>query len=52
MPLDALIFDVDGTLVDTNPSHVEAWVRAFATVGYRVDADRIQPLIGMGGDKL
>ncbi|MEZ0267425.1 MAG: HAD-IA family hydrolase, partial [Phycisphaerae bacterium] len=47
-----LIFDVDGTLVDTNPSHVEAWVRAFATVGYRVDADRIQPLIGMGGDKL
>lgn len=52
MPLDALIFDVDGTLVDTNSSHVEAWVRAFAAVGYRVDADRIRPLIGMGGDKL
>ena len=52
MPLDALIFDVDGTLVDTNSAHVEAWVRAFQAVGYRVDADRIQPGVGMGGDKL
>jgi beta-phosphoglucomutase-like phosphatase (HAD superfamily) len=24
-----MIFDIDGTLVDTNPAHVDAWRRAF-----------------------
>ena len=26
----AILFDVDGTLVDSNDAHVEAWQRAFA----------------------
>ena len=26
----AILFDVDGTLVDSNDAHVEAWLRAFA----------------------
>ena len=52
MALDALIFDLDGTLVDTNETHVEGWVRAFARFGYTIPADRIRPEIGKGGDLL
>jgi beta-phosphoglucomutase-like phosphatase (HAD superfamily) len=52
MTLDGMIFDIDGTLVDTNPAHVEAWVRAFADLGYRVPADRIGRELGKGGDQL
>jgi phosphoglycolate phosphatase-like HAD superfamily hydrolase len=50
--LSAMIFDLDGTLVDTNAAHVEAWVRACARHGYKVHADRIGPEIGKGGDNL
>jgi HAD superfamily hydrolase (TIGR01509 family) len=50
--LSALLFDLDGTLVDSNGHHVESWVRAFARFGYRVEADRIGPEIGKGGDQL
>ncbi len=52
MALDAVIFDIDGTLVDSNPAHVEAWVAAFARLGYRIAADRVSVEIGKGGDKL
>jgi HAD superfamily hydrolase (TIGR01509 family) len=50
--LTALIFDLDGTLVDTNALHTESWVRGFAQLGYRIDADRIGPEMGKGGDNL
>jgi HAD superfamily hydrolase (TIGR01509 family) len=52
MPLDALILDVDGTLVDTNPTHVECFVRSFAEYGYAVAPDRIAIEVGKGGDQL
>src|SRR5690242_850197 len=52
MALDAVIFDLDGTLVDSNPTHVEAWQRAFARCGYKVPADRIFVEVGKGGDNL
>src|SRR3954447_12639459 len=52
MALDAMVFDIDGTLVDSNPAHVEAWRRAFESMGYRIAADRIEVEIGKGGDKL
>src|SRR5258706_1498 len=52
MALDALIFDIDGTLIDSNPAHVEAWRIAFERHGYRVARDRIEVEIGKGGDKL
>lgn len=52
MKLKAFIFDVDGTLLNTNWAHVEAWRRAFAHFGYTVDPDRIALEIGKGGDKL
>jgi HAD superfamily hydrolase (TIGR01549 family) len=48
----AMIFDVDGTLLDTNPAHVRAWDRAFARFGYDIPIERIELEIGKGGDKL
>jgi len=47
-----VIFDVDGTLVDSNDSHALAWVDALAEFGYSVPFERVRPLIGMGGDKV
>lgn len=52
MTVRGMIFDVDGTLVDTNPAHVEAWGRAFQRFAFDVPAERIVPEIGKGGDKL
>src|SRR4051794_24023792 len=52
MALDAMIFDLDGTLIDTNGAHVEAWRRAFASCGNQVAPDRIALEIGKGGDML
>jgi HAD superfamily hydrolase (TIGR01509 family) len=52
MPVRGIIFDIDGTLIDTNPTHVEAWRRAFTSLGYEVATDRIEVEIGKGGDLL
>ncbi len=52
MALQGMILDIDGTLVDTNPAHVEAWRRTFQRFGYKVPAERIVVEIGKGGDKL
>jgi HAD superfamily hydrolase (TIGR01509 family) len=52
MALDALLFDIDGTLIDSNPAHVEAWRIAFERHGYQIARDRIEVEIGKGGDKL
>lgn len=52
MAATAIILDIDGTLVDTNPSHVEAWRRSFERLGYDVPAERIELEIGKGGDQL
>lgn len=48
----AVLFDVDGTLVDSNYLHVHAWCRAFDEVGLPVDAWRIHRSIGMDGTTL
>jgi HAD superfamily hydrolase (TIGR01509 family) len=50
--LQGVIFDIDGTLVDSNDAHAESWVDTFAEAGYDVPFDVVRPLIGMGGDKL
>jgi len=52
MKLQAVILDVDGTLVLSNDAHAQAWVEAFATYGYNVPFEKVRPLIGMGGDKV
>jgi phosphoglycolate phosphatase-like HAD superfamily hydrolase len=48
----AVLFDIDGTLVDSNDAHAHAWVQAFAEAGVRVAFDKVRCAIGMGGDKL
>ena len=48
----AVLFDIDGTLVDSNDAHTRAWVEALAEHGVDVPFDRVRRLIGMGGDKL
>jgi len=47
-----ILFDVDGTLVDSNYLHVVAWWRAFREHGHGVPMAGIHRLIGMGSDKL
>lgn len=50
--LKAVLFDVDGTLVDSNDAHADAWVTAFRAHGVTVDWLKVRRSIGMGGDKL
>jgi HAD superfamily hydrolase (TIGR01509 family) len=52
MRLRGVIFDVDGTLVDSNDAHANAWVRALREAGRQATFARVRPLIGMGGDRL
>ena len=52
MSLRAILFDVDGTLVDSNDAHADAWVQAFRAHGVDVDWMKVRRSIGMGGDKL
>jgi HAD superfamily hydrolase (TIGR01509 family) len=47
-----VLFDVDGTLVDTNYLHALAWARAFRDAGEWVPMNAIHRSIGMGGDRL
>ena len=47
-----MLFDVDGTLVDSNDAHADAWVTAFRAHGVTVDWIKVRRSIGMGGDKL
>ena len=47
-----MIFDVDGTLVDSNDAHARAWVQAFAEHGVTAAYESVRRAIGMGGDKL
>jgi HAD superfamily hydrolase (TIGR01509 family) len=52
LPLKGVIFDIDGTLVDSNDAHAQSWVDTFAQSGYEVPFEVVRPLIGMGADKL
>ncbi|NMN93716.1 HAD family hydrolase [Nocardiaceae bacterium YC2-7] len=48
----AVLFDIDGTLVDSNYLHVTTWSRAFDEVGEAVDSWRIHDSIGLDGGLL
>lgn len=47
-----VILDVDGTLMDTNYLHVEAWTRAMEEVGVRAVRADVHRQVGKGSDKL
>ena len=48
----AVLFDVDGTLVDSNYLHAVTWWEAFAQAGHDVPMARIHRAIGMGSEEL
>ena len=48
----AVLFDIDGTLVDSNYVHVHAWARAFHDEGLPVESWRVHRSIGMDGERL
>jgi HAD superfamily hydrolase (TIGR01509 family) len=50
--LQAVLLDIDGTLVDSNDMHADCWVEAFARFGVQVARDVIRMQIGKGGDLL
>ena len=52
MTVSAVLFDVDGTLVDSNYLHVDAWQRAFREVDFEADAWRIHRAIGQDSARL
>ncbi|WIB26782.1 HAD family hydrolase [Curtobacterium sp. MCSS17_015] len=51
-PSTAVLFDIDGTLADSNYAHIDAWWRAFRAAGESVDAWRVHRAIGMDSSKL
>jgi HAD superfamily hydrolase (TIGR01509 family) len=48
----AVLFDIDGTLLDSNDAHAHAWLDALRGHGKSVPFDLLRSKIGMGGDKL
>jgi len=50
--VEAVVFDVDGTLVDSVDLHALAWHEAFAHFHYAVSFEQARSQIGKGGDKL
>jgi HAD superfamily hydrolase (TIGR01549 family) len=50
--IEAFIFDVDGTLIDSNDFHAEAWQKAFEKYDKKIPFEQIRPQIGKGADTL
>ncbi|WP_221357015.1 HAD family hydrolase [Streptomyces beigongshangae] len=48
----AAVFDVDGTLADTNHLHVTAWWEAFRQAGHQVPAHAVHRAVGLGSHDL
>lgn len=48
----AIIFDIDGTLLDSVDLHAQAWQEAFRHFGYGIPFAEIRSQIGKGGDQL
>ena len=48
----AVIFDIDGTLIDSVDLHAAAWQRAFRDFGFDLPYNDIRTQIGKGGDRL
>jgi HAD superfamily hydrolase (TIGR01509 family) len=51
-PPEGLIFDLDGTLVDTVGARIEGWLEALAAAGIPATGQEIAPMIGMDGKEL
>ena len=49
---DGLIFDLDGTLVDTVRARIDGWIEALGQAGLETSGEEVGPLIGMDGKRL
>jgi HAD superfamily hydrolase (TIGR01549 family) len=49
--ISAAIFDLDGTLVDSNELHVQAWQETFRHFGKEFPVERLREQVGKGGDQ-
>lgn len=52
MSVDAVLFDVDGTLIDSVAQHARAWAEALRYFGANASFDEVRAQIGKGGDQL
>lgn len=50
--IKALLCDLDGTLVQSNWLHAEAWQKAFGAMGIHLELEDVRRQIGKGGDEL
>lgn len=50
--IEAVLLDIDGTLLDSNDAHAQAWSDALREAGHEIGSEAVRPLIGMGSDKL
>ena len=50
--MKAVIFDIDGTLVDSVDLHAKAWQKALDHFGHQVPFEHVRAQIGKGGDQL
>jgi phosphoglycolate phosphatase-like HAD superfamily hydrolase len=48
----AVLFDIDGTLLDSNDAHAHAWLDSLHGHGHNIPFELVRSKIGMGGDKL
>jgi len=52
LAIEAVVFDIDGTLVDTVDFHAQSWERTFQHFGHQIPYEQIRTQIGKGSDKL
>jgi HAD superfamily hydrolase (TIGR01509 family) len=52
LPFSTVLFDVDGTLIDSNGAHAETWAQACREHDIDVAVSRVRALVGMGSDNL
>jgi phosphoglycolate phosphatase-like HAD superfamily hydrolase len=50
--IQAVLLDVDGTLIDSNDAHACAWVDVGREFGHEIEFERVRRMIGMGGDRV
>ena len=50
--IEAVIFDIDGTLVDSVDFHAQSWEKTFQHFGHQIPYEQIRPQIGKGSDQL
>jgi HAD superfamily hydrolase (TIGR01509 family) len=49
---DAVLFDLDGTLVDTVGTRIDAWLEALDSAGFPTTREQLAPMIGLDGRRL